>query len=313
MSELLLSKDTSLSPRLVLDANGLLAAFFGGLKALTQKAYRQDLKAFAAFVGAETLAQAAQLLLSQDAAKAFAIAHSFQGHLKEKGFAPATINRRISALGSLCKLARQVGLCTFGLDLDGLVAEKLRDTRGPGKEGARAMMALLEKRTDRKARRDLAILHLLYDVALRRGEVCSLDLEHLELSWRSVWVMGKSRTQRQRVTLPVRTCEVLGEWVKVRGATTGPLFIAFNPAAYGERLGGEGLAYVIDRLGREVGLRVRPHGLRHAAITEALEATNGDIRKVRQFSRHKSMDMLLIYDDARKDFAGEVADLLTKR
>ena len=76
---------------------------------------------------------------------------------------------------------------------------------------------------------------------------------------------------------------------------------------------GEGVYYVIDRLGKEIGKRVRPHGLRHAAITEALDVTNGDIRKVRQFSRHKSMDMLIIYDDARKDFGGEIADLLTQR
>lgn len=308
MNELILSKD---APRLVLDAEGLIAAFFAGRKPLTQKVYRQDLKAFATFVGTEFLKEAVQLLVTQDAGGAHAIAHSFQAHLKEKELAPATVNRRMSVLSSLVALARKVGLCTFALDVESVAAEKLRDTRGPGKEGALAMMALLEKRTDRKARRDLAILHLLYDVAMRRGEVCSLDIEHLDLSGRCAWVMGKSRNQRQRITLPVKTCEVIGEWLKVREATSGPLFVALNPAAYGERLSGEGIYYVIDRLGKEIGKRVRPHGLRHAAITEALDVTNGDIRKVRQFSRHKSMDMLLIYDDARKDFGGEIADLLT--
>jgi integrase/recombinase XerC len=310
MNELL-----SQTTRFSLDAASLVVAFFSGQKPLTQKAYRQDLQAFAAFLGLDKqkgIEPAVWLLVNQEAGKANALAHSFQTHLKEQGLSPSSINRKMAALGSVVRLARKVGLCSFSLDVDHIGVEKLRDTRGPGKEGAQAMMALLEKRTDKKARRDLAMLHLLYDVAMRRGEVCSLDIEHLDLSGRCAWVMGKSRNQRQRLTLPQKTCEVLSEWLKVREATSGPLFVALNPAAYGERLSGEGVYYVIDRLGKEIGKRVRPHGLRHAAITEALDVTKGDIRKVRQFSRHKSMDMLIVYDDARKDFAGEVADLLAQ-
>jgi integrase/recombinase XerC len=318
MNELLLPSSTHFA----LDATGLVAAFFSGQKPLTQKAYRQDLQSFASFLGFEkkkgalpnaSIEPAAWLLISQDSGKANALVHSFQTHLKEQELSPATINRRMAAITSLVRLARKVGLCSYSLDIDHMGTEKLRDTRGPGKDGALAMMALLVNRTDRKGRRDLAILHLLYDVAMRRGEVCSLDIEHIDLSGRCAWVMGKGRNQRQRLTLPLSTCEVLGEWLKVREATSGPLFVALNPAAYGERLSGEGLYYVIDRLGKEIGKRVRPHGLRHAAITEALDVTNGDIRKVRQFSRHKSMDMLLIYDDARKDFGGEVADLIASK
>jgi integrase len=55
---------------------------------------------------------------------------------------------------------------------------------------------------------------------------------------------------------------------------------------------------------------VKPHGLRHAAITAALVATNGDIAKVRLFSRHISMDVIRFYDDRRRDSAGEIAGLL---
>ena len=57
-------------------------------------------------------------------------------------------------------------------------------------------------------------------------------------------------------------------------------------------------------------MKTRPHGLRHAAITAALDATNGDVRRVQRFSRHADARTLLIYDDARSDMGGEIAALI---
>lgn len=63
-------------------------------------------------------------------------------------------------------------------------------------------------------------------------------------------------------------------------------------------------------LGEQAGLKVRPHGLRHTAITAALDAFNGDYRKTRAFSRHASLDTVHRYDDNRADHAGQVAQAL---
>ncbi len=54
-------------------------------------------------------------------------------------------------------------------------------------------------------------------------------------------------------------------------------------------------------------VKARPHGLRHAAITEALELTSGDGRAVQRFSRHRDVRTIERYDDSRQDLAGEVA------
>lgn len=60
-------------------------------------------------------------------------------------------------------------------------------------------------------------------------------------------------------------------------------------------------------LGRRAGLPdVRPHGLRHAAITAALDSGH-DIRTVARYSRHRNIQTLTIYDDNRQDLAGAVA------
>ena len=82
-------------------------------------------------------------------------------------------------------------------------------------------------------------------------------------------------------------------------------------AGKGRRLTGRSHHRIVKALGEAAGLgAVRPHGLRHAAITEALDATNGNVRAVQRFSRHRDLRVLNTYDDNRQDLAGEVARLV---
>jgi integrase/recombinase XerC len=69
---------------------------------------------------------------------------------------------------------------------------------------------------------------------------------------------------------------------------------------------------MVGALGRRAGLPrpARPHGLRHQGITRALDLFSGDVRKVQKFSRHATLETLLIYDDARRDDAGQIARAL---
>jgi hypothetical protein len=46
---------------------------------------------------------------------------------------------------------------------------------------------------------------------------------------------------------------------------------------------------------------------RHAAITEALDFTGGNVRAVQKFSRHRDVRVIERYDDNRTDLAGQVA------
>ena len=69
--------------------------------------------------------------------------------------------------------------------------------------------------------------------------------------------------------------------------------------------------YIVAYHARSLGLRIRPHQLRHSAITIALDATGGDVRRVQRLSSHADMRTLMIYDDNRADFQGEITGLLS--
>ena len=292
----------------------LVDAFLSGRNAKTVDAYRRDLEGFRVFVGARDAGEAARLLLSGGHGAANETALRYRTDLVEKGLAPATVNRRLAAVRSLVKLARTLGLVPWTLEVSSVESRPYRDTKGPGVDGYRRLLATLDSRVDAKGRRDRALLHLLFDLALRREEVVHLDLADVNLEKGTVAVLGKRRTQKETLTVPASTLAVLASWAEVRGAEPGPFFLNFDRASKGNRLTGRSVHRLVGELGLEAGLGVvRPHGLRHASITAALDVTGGDVRKVQKFSRHRDLRVLTVYDDSRRDFAGEVARLVAER
>jgi len=286
----------------------LLRAFLNGRKTETITAYRQDLEDFQAFIRAPSLEQAASLLLARGPGEANALALDYKAHLMDRELAANTINRRLTAIRSLVKLGRTLGLVSFTLEVQSVKADPYRDTRGPGRAGFRDMLDALAKRKDRKSMRDRALLRCLFDLGLRRAEVLRLDLEDLDRETGTVAVLEKGRTDKMKLTLPPETKKALEAWISVRGVAPGPLFWSMNRARPGKgRLTGIGLYGIVRELGRKIGLKVWPHGLRHAAITEALDLTGGNVRAVQRFSRHRDVRILERYDDNRRDLGGEVA------
>lgn len=292
----------------------LVDAFLSGKSPKTVDAYRRDLASFQDFVGTRNAGEAARVLLSAGHGPANELALRYRADLLARGLAPATVNRRLAAVRSLVKLARTLGLVPWTLEVPSVESRAYRDTRGPGLEGVRRLLAALDARVDAKGKRDRAVLHLLFDMALRREEAVHLDLEDVDLEKGTLSILGKKRTEKESLTVPDPTKAALASWLQVRGDEPGPLFRNFDRAGKGSRLTGRSVHRLVRDLGLDAGLgTVRPHGLRHAAITEALDATGGDVRRVQKFSRHRDLRVLTVYDDSRRDLAGEVARLVAGR
>jgi integrase/recombinase XerC len=199
------------------------------------------------------------------------------------------------------------------LEIRNVRSEAYRDTRGPQLDGVTAQLAAAEREAGTKAMRDVTMVRLLNDLALRRGEVVRLDLADVYVAGRRLWVFGEGRREKAPLTLPDATLAAIMSWIAARGGTAGPLFTHLDIAGKGAadgRLAGQGLWTVVKALGRSAGIEVCPHGLRHAGITRSLDLTLGDLRAVQRFSRHTDLRTLTRYDDNRSDMAGAVAALV---
>lgn len=285
-----------------------MAAFLRARNEHTLRAYGQDLDVLATFMGVATRELAAEKLLQLRGGRANELALNFQASLVEKGLSPATINRRMSTLRALAKLGRMLGMISWSIEVENLGTQAYRDTRGPGTV---AILKMLDKLpATAKGVRDTLIVRLLHDVALRRGEIVSLDREHWSPERGALSVLGKKRLEREWVTIPEVTRRALEAWLEIRGDEPGPMFQALDDKHFGHRLTGSAVYEIIHKLGISVGVVTRPHGLRHTAITGSLDKNGGNVRASARFSRHKNLDTLTKYDDNRLDLGGQMATLV---
>ncbi len=196
----------------------LLAAFVAGRSAATMKAYSRDLKDFAEFVEAESIDAAAEALLGSGQGEANGLALDYMAHLQARQLAPATVRRRLAALRSLCKVARLIGMIPWRLEVSAPKVGKFRDTRGPGLAGYRKLLAAARSHGNpAKAARDAAILRLMGDRGLRRGEVTALDMEDLDLEDERIAVTGKgSGGEKEWLTIPKETVSAIRQWLDAR-------------------------------------------------------------------------------------------------
>jgi len=292
------------------DYNRLVAQWLSGRKDTTLNTYKSALRDFAAWLDVRSMAEVAESLLTLDAGQANAKILDYKNALIARELAPGTVNLRLAAIRSLVSLAAMLGIVSWTVRIKGLKQRVYRDTRGPGADGYRSIVSNLDT-TTKPGKRDAAIVRLLYVLGLRRGEVVSLDLEDVDFSAGRVEILGKGRLQKEWVTIPPETLETLREWVDARGWHCGPLFVSLARGSYGKRLTGRSVASVVQKAGvaAELDRPVRPHGLRHAAITELRDQGASD-RDVIRFSRHRSPDVLQYYDDNRDDIAGRLATKL---
>jgi integrase/recombinase XerC len=295
------------------DAERLIGRWQEGRSPHTVRAYGRDLAHFTWWSEAATRGEAITRLLTGSMGEANERLHHYRSAMLDAGLAPSTVNRRLSALRSIVQLGRTFGLVTWSLEVSGVKSKAYRDTKGPGIDGVTAVKRQAAKHSSpAKAARDVAIVRVLFDLALRRGEVAALDLKDLDIRAGQLWVMGKGRREKEPITLPPRTTTALKAWLKFRGKEPGPLFINFHHANKGlGRLEGNGIYWVVRSLGAQVEVAARPHGFRHSSITTGLDRVK-DPRKVQKHGRHASMDTTMIYDDALSDFAGEVAKAVSE-
>ncbi len=144
--------------------HNIIDQFLAGRTPQTIRAYQQDIDSFSRYLQVQDNNEASRLLLSCDAGRANQVVLAYRGHLKEKGLQHASINRRLSTLRSLVKLARTLGLVTWSIEIQNLKASPVKDTRGPQESGFKQLMELLAQRVDPMSKRDLAILLLLHDL-----------------------------------------------------------------------------------------------------------------------------------------------------
>jgi integrase/recombinase XerC len=217
--------------------------------------------------------------------------------LHAKGYAKATMARRIAAVRSWCRF-----LCRQGL----LSVNPAAGLRGPRQDknlphflSEEDLVRLLEAppRDMPLGVRDRAILETLYSAGLRVSEMTGLNVADVDLDSGLATVRGKGKRERLALLGP-HALAALQEWLAQRAAvapkarTQTAIYLNKN----GGRLTSRSVGRLLEKYLAQAGLdaRTSPHTLRHSFATHMLDR-GADIRSVQELLGHRSLATTQIY------------------
>lgn len=268
-----------------------------GLSEHTVSAYRNDLTQFAQFAQAEAAREGAiGLPLSSIDRERLG---GYLLHLRERGYAPATIARKVAALKSLFHYLRRIGEVasdpTEGL---GSPEVKKEPPRTISTQEVRLLLEEARRRETPESSRDAAMLQLLYATGMRVSEVVMLDLGDLSLLDATVRVVGRGRRVR---SLPldagsVKDLRLYVERARPYMVRNGVGQVALFVNHRGQRLTRQGFWLILKELVRSAGLTVTvtPHTLRHTFATHRL-GSGVALPQLKELLGHASLSTTQVY------------------
>jgi integrase/recombinase XerC len=261
--------------------------------AYTVKSYREDLHQ-ALFFFRERLGKESPEV-SQFTSR---LLRAYMAWLHERGYAKATVARRIAAVRSWCRFLRRQGVLTAN-PADGLRGPR-QDKKLPHFLGEEELTRLLRAPPGDcpLGRRDRAILESLYSAGLRVSELVGLNLEDVDLDAGLATVRGKGK--RERLALLGKPAQIaITHWLGDREAWTAASRKP-QPALFlnqrGGRLTTRSVGRLLEKHLKQAGLdpRTSPHTLRHSFATHLLDR-GADIRSVQELLGHRSLATTQIY------------------
>jgi integrase/recombinase XerC len=260
----------------------------------TISAYEGDLLRFHAFLASEFLGRDPEAVRPEDA-DALAV-RSFLAWLTRQGIGKRSQGRALSAVRSLFRFACREGTLAAN-PAQGVRTPKFPKTL-PRHLRPGEIETLVEAPAEADgalARRDRAILELLYAAGLRVSELVGLDWRDVDLPGRVLRVLGKGGKERM-VPFGRPAAEALRAWLEVWESVRGPLAgedaesepVFLNHR--GGRLSQRSVERVIDKWVEQAAIAkgVHPHTLRHTFATHLLEG-GADLRAIQEMLGHSSL------------------------
>lgn len=231
-------------------------------------------------------------------------------HVKTKSYAEATVARKVAALKSFFAYLQAEG--RLGANpVEALESPKVGRSL-PKPLTVQEIDELLEqpsRRSTPEAKRDRAMLELMYATGLRVTELVSLDVGDACLDSPKPYVrlVGKGNRERQ-IPLLEQPAQEVGDYIRfARPRLVGErnetaLFVNRR----GERLTRQGFWLILKAYAHEAGIegRVTPHTLRHSFATHMLRG-GMDIHKVQELLGHANISTTQVYTQVSREHIRE--------
>lgn len=142
-----------------------------------------------------------------------------------------------------------------------------------------------------------AILSLLIFQGLRQVEITRLDVRDLDFISKTAFIQGKGRDDKEPINLHPEAVKAIQSYLKGNKIADGALFTSQSNNSKNRRLTTRAIRDIVKETLNALGIEKTTHGFRHYFTTTLIKTYKGDLLEVAQYTRHRSIEMLQVYND----------------
>jgi site-specific recombinase XerD len=240
----------------------------------------------------------------------------YRMYLESRGLAANTINQQLAAVRRLAHEAADAGLLSPEL------AAGISRVKGVKQLGFRAGNWLSPAQSSEvlqraygesmRAKRDYAMLAMLFGCGFRRSELVGLELGEIQIRqghWAVVDLIGKGGHIRT-VPIPEWVKAALDQWTRAAGVREGRLFraVARTGKVWGKGISQNVVWYVVRTCCERVGLEhIAPHDLRRTCA-KLCHDSGGELEQIQFLLGHASVQTTERYLGCKQNLGSPVND-----
>jgi len=234
-----------------------------------------------------------------------------------QSYAPATANRILTAVRCVLRECRRLGYITYEQqmhvsDIPPVRGERVPKGRMLTPDELTKLFRTCAEDVGPMGRRDAALLAILYGTGLRRSEVVNLDLADYDATTGSLVIRAGKGNKDRQLFAGSTAAQAMREWLAIREAVPGPLFIPINKSGrlVARRLSDKAIVHILKERAAEAAIKAfSPHDLRRSFVSGLL-ASGVDLVTFSAMAGHASVTTTAKYDRRGDEAKRQAAERL---
>jgi integrase/recombinase XerD len=281
-----------------------------GFSRNTLDAYKNDLSQFVDFIRKQA-AKEDKLQLTWEKVDRSSLL-DYLVTLRERSYAPATMARKVAAIKSFFNFLVSEGILKKN-PTEGISGPKVGKAlpRAISVEDVEKLLEQPEKVSTPEAKRDKAMLELVYATGMRVSEMVSLNLRDVNLKAGFVRCFGKGSKER---IIPIHNKAIKAVKTYIDEARPRLLGATGETAMFlnrrGQRLTRQGFWLILKGYAEKAKIEadITPHVLRHSIATHLLQSGKMNLRELQELLGHANISTTQIYTHLTTEHLRKVYD-----
>lgn len=225
----------------------------------------------------------------------------YKRHLSQRtDLSVSTKNKYLIVARVYCKELHRQGYLPIDIthNIKSFQQSKKHKKDGFSEEEVQQILTYIQEQDNNRATcRKKALLSLLILQGLRQVEIVRLNVSDIDLVSKVAFVQGKGQDDKEIIDLHPVTVSAIKNYIREYRIADGALFTSNSNRNRCQRIDTRSISNTLSPIFQKLNIEKTVHGFRHYFTTKLIQSYKGDLLTVAQYTRHKSLETLQIYND----------------